>query len=40
MARFNLTEDAAYKKLRTASMDQNRRLVEVAEAALALATFS
>lgn len=40
MARFNLSEDAAYKKLRTASMDQNRRLVEVAEAALALATFS
>jgi hypothetical protein len=40
MARFNLTEDAAYKKLRTASMEQNRRLVEVAEAALALAMFS
>jgi hypothetical protein len=40
MARFNLTEDDAYKKLRTASMEQNRRLVEVAEAALALAAFS
>jgi hypothetical protein len=40
MARFNLTEDAAYRKLRTASMEQNRRLVEVAEAALALATFT
>jgi len=40
MARFNITEDAAYKKLRTASMDQNWRLVEVAEAALVLATFS
>jgi len=40
MARFNLTEEAAYKKLRTASMDQNRRLVEVAESALALVTFS
>jgi hypothetical protein len=36
MARFNLTEDTAYKMLRTASMDQNRRLVEVAEAALTL----
>jgi hypothetical protein len=40
MARFNLSEDAAYRKLRTASMDQNRRLVEVAESALALAMFS
>jgi hypothetical protein len=40
MARFNISEDAAYRKLRTASMDQNRRLVEVAESALALATFS
>lgn len=40
MARFNISEDAAYRKLRTASMDQNRRLVDVAEAALALATFS
>jgi len=40
MAGFNLTEDAAYKKLRTASMDQNRRLVDVAEAALALSVFS
>ena len=40
MARFNLTEDAAYRKLRTASMEQNKRLVEVAEAALALAVFS
>ncbi len=40
MAHFNLTEDAAYRKLRTASMEQNRRLVEVAEAALALTTFS
>lgn len=40
MARFNISEDAAYRKLRTASMEQNRRLVEVAEAALALATFA
>ena len=40
MARFSLSEDAAYKKLRTASMQQNRRLVDVAEAALALAVFS
>jgi len=38
MARFNLSEDAAYKRLRTASMEQNRRLAEVAEAVLTLAT--
>jgi hypothetical protein len=36
MARYNLTEDEAYKKMRTTAMQQNRRLVEVAEAALAL----
>jgi Nitrate and nitrite sensing/ANTAR domain len=40
MARFNLTEADAYKKLRTASMEQNRRLAEVAEAILTLASFS
>lgn len=34
MARFKLAEDAAYKMLRTTSMEQNRRLVEVAEATL------
>lgn len=39
MARFNLTEEAAYKTLRTASMEQNRRLVEVAEATLSLTSF-
>ncbi len=38
MARFNLSEDAAYKKMRTASMDQNRRLVEVAESVLSSTT--
>lgn len=40
MARFNLSEDAAYKRLRNASMEQNRRLVEVAEAVLTLAAVS
>ena len=40
MARHNLTEDDAYKKMRTTSMDQNRRLVEVAESVLALASLS
>lgn len=37
MARFNLSEEAAYKTLRNASMDQNRRLAEVAEETLVLA---
>lgn len=40
MARFNLSEDASYKRLRNASMEQNRRLVEVAEAVLTLAAVS
>lgn len=35
MARFKLSEDAAYRRMQTASMAQNRRLVEVAEAILA-----
>ncbi|QID19008.1 ANTAR domain-containing protein [Nitrogeniibacter mangrovi] len=39
MARFNLTEEAAYKMLQKTSMDQNRRLAEVAEAVLALPAF-
>ena len=34
MARFHLTEDEAYRKMRSTAMQQNRRLVEVAEAAL------
>jgi AmiR/NasT family two-component response regulator len=29
--RYNSTEDEAYKKMRTASMDKNIRLVDVAE---------
>jgi hypothetical protein len=36
MARYNLSEDEAYKKLRTASMDKNLRLVDVAESVLPL----
>jgi hypothetical protein len=39
MARFNLSEEAAYKMLQKTSMDQNRRLAEVAEAVLALPAF-
>ena len=35
MARLDLSEDAAYRLLRTASMEQNRRLAEVAEEVLA-----
>lgn len=40
MARYNLSEDAAYKRLRSASMEQNRRLAEVAEAVLTLMAVS
>lgn len=36
MARFSLSEEAAYKMLRRTAMDQNRRILEVAEAALVL----
>jgi AmiR/NasT family two-component response regulator len=36
MARLGLTEEAAFRALQKASMDQNRRLLDVAEAALAL----
>ena len=36
MARFGLTEDEAYKKMRKTSMDRNLRLVEVAESVQAL----
>lgn len=36
MARFNLSEEDAYKRLRTASMEQNRRLAELAEALVSL----
>lgn len=38
MVRYNLSEDEAYKKMRTTAMQQNRRLVDVAEAALQLDT--
>lgn len=40
MARYHLSEDEAYKKMRTTSMKQNRRLVEIAESVLALASIS
>ena len=36
MARLNLSEEAAFRMLQKTSMDQNRRLLDVAEAALAL----
>jgi len=39
MAHRGLTEDQAYRMLRQTAMDQKRRLVEVAEATLALADF-
>jgi len=39
MARFAMTEEAAYKMLQKTSMDQNRRLADVAEAVLALPAF-
>ncbi|MEW8505064.1 MAG: nitrate- and nitrite sensing domain-containing protein [Candidatus Thiodiazotropha sp.] len=36
MARYDLSEDEAYKKMRTASMDKNIRLADVAESILSL----
>jgi len=36
MARFSMPEDEAYRTLRKTSMEQNRRLVDVAEATLAV----
>lgn len=39
MARFDMSEEAAYKLLQKTSMDQNRRLADVAEAVLALPAF-
>jgi len=39
MAHRGLTEDQAYRMLRQSAMDQKRRLVDVAEATLALADF-
>ena len=40
MARFNLGEDDAYKRMRSASMEQNKRLVEIAEAILTTVALS
>ena len=36
MARFSMPEDEAYRTLRKTSMEQNRRLYDVAEATLAV----
>jgi AmiR/NasT family two-component response regulator len=36
MARLGMNEDVAFRVLQKTSMDQNRRLLEVAEATLAL----
>ena len=36
MARLNLSEEAAFRMLQKTSMDQNRRMVDVAEATLSL----
>ncbi len=40
MARMGLTEEAAFRALQKASMDHNRRLLDVAEATLALPDFA
>lgn len=40
MAHFKLSEDEAYKRMRTTSMEQNKRLIEVAEAVLTLMSLS
>lgn len=40
MARYKVSGDEAYKKMRTASMQQNRRLLEVAESVLSLTALS
>jgi hypothetical protein len=40
MSRLGMTEDAAFRALQKTSMDQNRRLLDVAEATLALPDFA
>ncbi|MEH3085279.1 MAG: nitrate- and nitrite sensing domain-containing protein [Xylophilus ampelinus] len=40
MARLGMTEDAAFRALQKTSMDQNRRLLDVAEATLSLPDFA
>lgn len=40
MARFGMNEEAAFRALQKTSMDQNRRLLDVAEATLSLPHFS
>jgi len=40
MAKYRLSEDEVYRKMQTASMDKNIRLVQVAESVLALASMS
>ncbi|MEO8060428.1 MAG: nitrate- and nitrite sensing domain-containing protein [Burkholderiales bacterium] len=40
MSRLRLTEEAAFRALQKTSMDQNRRLLEVAEATLSLPDFA
>ena len=39
MAHRQLTEEAAYRMLRQTAMEQNRRLIEVAESVLALENY-
>lgn len=39
MAHMNLTEEAAYRMLRKTAMDQNRQLVDIAEATLSFPAF-
>lgn len=40
MARFNLSEDEAYRRMRSTAMEQNKRIMEVAEAVLTLVTLT
>lgn len=40
MAQLNLSEEAAYRMLRKTAMDQNRQIIEIAEATLSLPTFA
>ena len=40
MSRMGLTEEAAFRALQKTSMDQNRRLLDVAEATLSLPDFA
>lgn len=40
MAKMGVSEDEAYKKMRSTAMDQNRRLIEIAESVLSFTTLT